>query len=91
MGLMLWIVVGTSIAVVGKVAASSPRWPFGSPSLLVTLGGAVVGGFLVDLAVRGDSVMHFKGPTLIGAIVGSLVVWALASLVSRQTPSSGRS
>jgi hypothetical protein len=74
MGLLLWVAAG--LALVGLIRAATrlvnrPRW---KPSLAVALIGAVGGGYVVDLLLRGDSVIHFRGPTFAGAVAGTLLL-----------------
>jgi hypothetical protein len=51
--------------------------------------GLHAGGFVHDLTIRGDSVVDLKGPTLIGATIGSMLVLAAAYAVGWTT--AGRS
>ena len=82
MGIIMWIVIGITLAVIGKAIARARQWTT-EPSLLVGIGAAVLGGFLVDIAVRGDSVIHFKGPTLIGAVTATVIVFGLSHLADQ--------
>jgi uncharacterized membrane protein YeaQ/YmgE (transglycosylase-associated protein family) len=93
MGLLVWLSVGMLLAVIGKALA---RWDLtgpvslGPPSLLAAVGGAVLGGFLVDMTVRGDSVTHLNPVTVVGAVVGTLLVLILAELLRSRPETTDR-
>jgi hypothetical protein len=82
MGVLAWLVTGTIVAVAVRAAAGARLIPAGSGSLLAGAAGGLLGGFISDLTIRGDSVMNFRGPTLIGAIVGSTILVALVYVAS---------
>lgn len=73
MGVLSWIAVGIIMPIIGRLATRSVDWSGHKPGLGAGELGAILGGFFVDLVVRGDSVVHFNGLTLIGAIVGALI------------------
>jgi uncharacterized membrane protein YeaQ/YmgE (transglycosylase-associated protein family) len=83
MGIALWTLTGIVVwAQARLIVALQPERHWG-PSVGLALLGAIIGGFLSDLIVHGDSVMNFRGPTLIGAIVGAIVALAGSFLLAR--------
>ncbi len=89
MGFIVWIVVGIITAAAIRVVAGTQRRASWRPNTTVALLGAIAGGYFADLVYRGDSVANFRGPTVIGALVGALLFLAVAYLVDRLA-SSGR-
>lgn len=73
MGVLSWIAAGIIMPILARLAARSIHWSGRQPGLGAGELGAILGGFFVDLTLRGDSVMHFNGLTLVGAIVGALI------------------
>lgn len=81
MGVLLWIVTGlAAVAIVRWTVHVIERNPW-NPAIGTSLLGAVLGGFAVDLVMRGDSVMNFRGPTLVGAVAGALLFLGVSYLV----------
>jgi uncharacterized membrane protein YeaQ/YmgE (transglycosylase-associated protein family) len=74
MGIIAWIVVGLIAGVVAKAVT-----PGGGPggiilTILLGIGGAIVGGFLAAALGFGDGVAQFDVGTILVAIVGAIVL-----------------
>jgi len=74
MGILAWLVVGLIAGVVAKAIM-----PGGGPggiilTILLGLGGALVGGFLAAAIGIGSGASHFDLRTIVVAIVGAIVL-----------------
>ena len=83
MGILAWLIIGGVAGYVAGRQLSADGTAGGGvvPGIL----GAALGGFLVDLMLRGDSVMNFNAVTLIGAVVGAVLLAAAWVLTNRRT------
>lgn len=77
MGFMVWLVIGIVVAFAARrlltlVLPNRAAVPVAGVPV-----GSVIGGFVHDIILRGDSVMNFRGPTVLGAIIGSVVIIAI--------------
>jgi uncharacterized membrane protein YeaQ/YmgE (transglycosylase-associated protein family) len=78
MGVIAWLLTGLLITAAARVLVRHVQGVRGTPTIGMGMLGAVLGGFGADLARVGDSVMAFRGPTLIGAAIGSILLLFLA-------------
>ncbi len=77
MGALAWSAIGFLMVYVARYAVHRLRLDGGMPSLGAGWVGAVLGGFLADLSLAGDSVMNFRGPTVLGAVIGATILIAI--------------
>lgn len=77
MGALAWSAIGFLAVYLARSAVRRLQLEGGMPSLGAGWVGAVVGGFLADLSLAGDSVMNFQGPTVLGAAIGAVVLIAI--------------
>lgn len=89
MGFLAWLATGVVLAIVARLIGQSRLLPNGAPNGAAGPLGAVLGGFIADLVLRGDSVMNFRGPTLIGAVIGGIVMIVIFSIAGLR-PANGR-
>ena len=89
MGVLAWIAVGIIMPILGRLVTRGVEVP-SKPGLGAGELGAILGGFFVDLTLRGDSVMHFNGLTLIGAIVGALITLGIGYALALHSASAHR-
>ena len=80
MGFLAWFTIGCIVAAAVHAAGPTRLAPRGAPTFVAATLGAVIGGFVADVMLRGDSVMNFHGPTAIGALAGAIVMIGLFSL-----------
>jgi uncharacterized membrane protein YeaQ/YmgE (transglycosylase-associated protein family) len=78
MGVFVWIAVGLISALLLRLALRLSHHAGWKPNLGLAVLGAVLGGFAIDLTVRGDSVVHFRGPSFAGAVIGTVVILAIS-------------
>ena len=81
MGFLVWLIAGVLVGVVVRQAVRIRRPERGSPPLSAGAVGGLVGGYIADLVLKGDAVAHFRGPSVIGAIIGALILLGLFALV----------
>ena len=89
MGALVWVFVAIGVAVASRVLWRYVPGDRPAPSMAAAILGGVLGGFVHDLILRGDSVMNFRGPTVIGAVVGAVILLGVAVLIGwsgRRTP-----
>lgn len=91
MGFLIWLGAGLVVWAAVRLLLGRPGADTRAPGLTTSLLAAILGGYLGDLMLRGDSVLHFRGPTLIGAVMGVLVLMVVENGVAWATRSSHRS
>lgn len=92
MGVLVWLLVAIIVAVASRVLWRYVPGDRPAPSMAAAILGGILGGFVHDLILRGDSVMNFRGPTVIGAVVGAVLLLVVAALIGwtgRRTPQGG--
>ena len=68
MGFLIWLGAGVAFWAAARLLLG--RTGVGpAPGLAASVLAAVMGGYIGDLMLRGDSVLHFRGPTLLGAVL----------------------
>lgn len=90
MGFLAWLVIGIVAALAARKLLTLVLPDRAAVPVAAVPVGSVIGGFVHDLILRGDSVMNFRGPTVLGAIVGSLVMIAILVAMGWTTTSTDR-
>ena len=90
MGILAWIAIGIMIPVAGRLMARALDWHRDPPGIGAGLAGSILGGFLTDLTIRGDSVLNLNATTLVGALLGAVLVLASGYRLARSTATSRR-
>ncbi len=88
MGLLAWLVIGIIVGLVARKVLTVVLPDRAAVPIAAVPVGSVIGGFVNDMALRGDSVMNFRGPTVLGAIIGSLVMIAILVAIGWTKPST---
>lgn len=89
MSILSWILVGLVAGILAK-ALMPGRDPGGCiVTMLIGIAGALVGGFLVGLFVRGDLITGFNIPTILVATLGAIVLLLLCRLLFQRGTSTG--
>lgn len=89
MSILSWILVGLVAGILAK-ALMPGRDPGGCiVTMLIGIAGALVGGFLVGLFVRGDLITGFNIPTILVATLGAIVLLLLYRLLFQRGTSTG--
>jgi len=87
--ILSWILVGLVAGILAK-ALMPGRDPGGCiVTMLIGIAGALVGGFLVGLFVRGDLITGFNIPTILVATLGAIVLLLLYRLLFQRGTSTG--
>ena len=81
MGFLVWLIAGVLVGVVVRQGVRIRRPDGRSAPLSAGAVGGLVGGYVADLILKGDAVAHFRGPSVIGAVVGALILVGLFVLV----------
>lgn len=89
MGFLIWMFAAILLWALARLFIWVRPHDGWTPNVGLALLGGVLGGFVFDLGLRGDSAMNFRGPTLIGAVVGTLAL-LIVSLVFARTPAAPR-
>ncbi|HEX5013260.1 MAG TPA: hypothetical protein VFV72_03800 [Candidatus Limnocylindrales bacterium] len=91
MGFAAWILTGIVVGGIAKLLARSPLLEGATPSLIVSTLAALLGGFVADLFIHGDAaVANFRGPSVIGAVAGSLVALAITIAIGWPRPAGNQ-
>jgi uncharacterized membrane protein YeaQ/YmgE (transglycosylase-associated protein family) len=77
-GIAAWLLVGLLVALGARLVAKAARWDRGLPPISAGILGSVLGGFVHDLTIRGDSVLALRGPSLAGSAIGAVLLLAVA-------------
>ncbi len=88
MGFLVWLVIGVVAALVTRRLLTLASPSRAAVPIAAVPVGSVIGGFVHDMILRGDSVMNFRGPTVLGAIIGSLVMIAILVAMGWTTTST---
>lgn len=89
MSILSWILVGLVAGILAK-ALMPGRDPGGCiVTMLIGIAGALVGGLLVGLFVRGDLITGFNIPTILVATLGAIVLLLLCRLLFQRGTSTG--
>ena len=87
MGALAWSAVGLLTVFAARGVIHRFHLSGGMPPLSAGWIGGVLGGFLADMSLIGDSVLHFRGPTVLGAVLGAAVLITITYLVGWTTAS----
>jgi uncharacterized membrane protein YeaQ/YmgE (transglycosylase-associated protein family) len=92
MGFLVWLIAGVLVGVVVRQAVRIRKPDGHSAPLSAGAVGGLVGGYIADLFHKGDAVAHFRGPSVIGAIIGALILLGVFVLVgwTARTEDDGR-